>query len=77
MVEVDIQKFKSQLWKCKTVEEVNRLWTAEEDPTMTGRSLLHSVAALGYIKHTQLIVEKANELQEVESILNCRASDEN
>jgi hypothetical protein len=52
MVEVDIQKFKSQIWKCKTVAELNRLWKIEENETMGGKSLLHSVCSLGYIKHT-------------------------
>jgi hypothetical protein len=41
MVEVDIQKFKKQLYDCKTGADLNKLWTVEENESMAGKSLLH------------------------------------
>ena len=66
MVELDLKKFTEQVFACKTVEQLN-------EPIIDGKTLLQSAASQGFIRHCQAVIDKAKLLQEVETVVDCRA----
>ena len=66
MVELDLAKFKTELEACNSIQALN-------EPKIDGKSYLHSACAQGFVRHTQAIIEQAEKLQDVESVVNYAA----